>query len=461
MTLDIGSRRELFVDHYLIDRLDGAGLRLHEPRREGVAIRFDYPWEGPLSGYFTVLHDGERYRAYYRGWPELKDEYEGSVTCYAESGDGVTWEKPELGLYEVLGTRANNVILDEAILSVNFCPFLDTRPGVPSSERFKALAGTGNAAGSFGFVSEDGIHWRRLQEAHVIPKTIKGWDTQNVAFWSEHEQCYVAYIRSWKMIGDVDYRWIARTTSEDFIHWSDLVEMDYGDTPPEQLYTPATQPYFRAPHIYIALPKRYLPDTPALPPDEARALVCHETQCISSSDAVLMTSRGGNRYDRTFMEAFIRPGPSRRDWVARDNMPAHGVVPAGNDPRRMFIYRGSYSGQVSAHLTRYSLRLDGFASVNAPYRGAEMVTKPFRFEGNRLTLNFETSAAGGIRVEIQDAQGHPVPGHTLEDCPEFIGDQIDHTVCWTGGADVSSLAGGIVRLRFVMRDADLFALRFA
>ena len=204
-----------------------------------------------------------------------------------------------------------------------------------------------------------------------------------------------------------------------------------------------------------------MPETPALPPDEARALVCHESQCISSSDSVFMTSRGGNRYDRTFMEAFIRPGPSRRDWVARDNMPAHGVVPARNDPRSMFIYRGSYSGQVSAHLTRYSLRLDGFASVNAPYRGAEMVTKPFRFEGNRLTLNFETSAAGGIRVEIQDAQGHPVPGHTLEDCPEFIGDQIDHTVCWTGGSDVSSLAGGTVRLRFVMRDAGLFALRFA
>jgi len=59
MTLDIGSRRELFVDHHLIERLDGAGLKLHEPRREGVAVRFDYPWEGPLSGYFTPDFPGD------------------------------------------------------------------------------------------------------------------------------------------------------------------------------------------------------------------------------------------------------------------------------------------------------------------------------------------------------------------------------------------------------------------
>ena len=140
MTLDVGSRRELFVDHYLVERLEGAGLRLRGPRREGVAIRLDDPWEGPLSGYFTVIDDGERYRAYYRGWPAFKAAYGGAVTCYAESGDGANWEKPELGICEVMGTRANNVILDDPLLAVSFSPFLDTRPDVPSSEHLNTSA---------------------------------------------------------------------------------------------------------------------------------------------------------------------------------------------------------------------------------------------------------------------------------------------------------------------------------
>ena len=37
---DIGSRRELFVDDLLIDRLDGARLKLHQPKPGGVAIRY-------------------------------------------------------------------------------------------------------------------------------------------------------------------------------------------------------------------------------------------------------------------------------------------------------------------------------------------------------------------------------------------------------------------------------------
>jgi hypothetical protein len=65
----LGSRRELFVDRYFIERLTGAELRLHAPHCEGVALRFDRPWEGPFSAYITVFRDGDLYRIYYR----LKD----------------------------------------------------------------------------------------------------------------------------------------------------------------------------------------------------------------------------------------------------------------------------------------------------------------------------------------------------------------------------------------------------
>ena len=77
-----------------------------------------------------------------------------------------------------------------------------------------------------------------------------------------------------------------------------------------------------------------------------------------------------------------------------------------------------------------------------------------------MTINYSTSAAGGIRVEIQDADGGAVGGYTLAECQEIIGDQIERVVSWKGGADVSKLAGRPVRLRLVMKDADLYSIRF-
>jgi hypothetical protein len=82
-------------------------------------------------------------------------------------------------------------------------------------------------------------------------------------------------------------------------------------------------------------------------------------------------------------------------------------------------------------------------------------------EGDHLVLNCATSAAGGIRVEVQTVDGEPIPGYTLEECPVLVGDSIELRVKWVTVPDVSGLRGQAVRLRFVMKDADLFALRVA
>ena len=80
--IDIGSRRELFVDSYLIDHLDGVRLVLHHPHDEGPVLKFDEPWEGPFCGYCTVIKDEDKYRFYYRGLPEAsRDGSEQEVTC--------------------------------------------------------------------------------------------------------------------------------------------------------------------------------------------------------------------------------------------------------------------------------------------------------------------------------------------------------------------------------------------
>ncbi len=467
--LQLGSRRELFVDRYLIDKIQGAQLVLHEPRDEGSVLRFDAPWEGIHSGYCTIIRDGNRFRAYYRGLPkDGKDGTNNEVTCVAESADGIRWTKPQLGYFEVQGTRDNNVVYANAApASHNFSPFLDTRPGVPASERYKALAGL-DESGLLAFASADGLRWRQLGTAPVITRKTAPFkfqflfDSQNVAFWSDVEQSYVCYFR---VFGDV--RRIGRTTSKDFLNWTPAVQMEYRHddgtgprgAPIEQLYTNQTAPYFRAPHLYLAIAARFMPGRQVLTDAEAKAIQVSPTYFKDTSDAVLMSTRGGSYYDRTFLGAFIKPGIGPQNWVSRTNYPALNVVQTG--PTEMSVYVNQDYAQPTAHLRRYSLRLDGFASVRAPYEGGELITKPLQFLGDRLLLNFATSAAGGIRVEIQDEIGKPIPGFTLNDSVEMIGNEIERAVKWKSGSDVSKLAGKTIRLRLVMKDADLFALQFA
>jgi len=443
--------------------LEGASLEMHHPQPADVAMRFDRPWEGAFSQYVTIFRDGDKYLMYYRGMPDLKDECtDRECTCLAESGDGIHWTRPNVGLYTVRGTEENNVVLSGLTpASHNFAPFIDTRPGVPAAERFKAVAGVGGFKGLLGFVSADGRRWKKLREEPLL--TEGAFDSQNLAFWSESEKCYVCYFRTFTKGGFQGVRTISRATSPDFLQWGKPAIMDFDGHLDEHLYTSQTHPYFRAPHIYVAFPMRFCLRSaldeamlakiiPNLDPGYIREA---RGEC---SDSVLMTSRGGNHYDRTFREAFFRPGLDPRNWVSRTVMAAWGVVPTG--PGEMSIYYGQHDGQNTAHLLRCTLRTDGFVSVNAPFTGGKMVTKPLRFAGNRLEMNYSTSAAGGIRVEIQDAAGKPIPGFTLDDCPEIIGDQIERVVTWKGGGDVSKLAGQPVRLFFALRDADLYAIQF-
>ena len=104
--------------------------------------------------------------------------------------------------------------------------------------------------------------------------------------------------------------------------------------------------------------------------------------------------------------------------------------------------------------------MDGFVSVGAPYRGGEFTTRPLKFQGKHLVINFATSAVGSVRVEIQNAAGKTIDGYALADCPEIYGDAIEQVVRWEGGSDVGKLAGKPIRLRFVLKDADLYGLRF-
>ena len=129
----------------------------------------------------------------------------------------------------------------------------------------------------------------------------------------------------------------------------------------------------------------------------------------------------------------------------------------------MFVSRNYM--QPTWHVERLLLRTDGFASLSAPWAGGEMLTKPLTFTGKALEINYRTSAAGSVRVEIQDLDGTPLAGFAAAGCPEIIGDEIERAVTWEAAdgkpqADLDALAGKPVRLRFILADADLFSFRF-
>lgn len=462
--VDIGGRLEMFVDRHLVDRMENTALKLHAPRDEGEVLRYDAPWEGSFCAYNTIIYDGKRYRLYYRGKRLIAADGVSEITCYAESRDGSVWVKPKLGLHESDGSKENNIILAEAGITHNFSPFLDTRPGVAPEQRFKALGGVQQVgAGLYALVSGDGIHWKKLQEKPVLTKG--AFDSQNVAFWSEPEQMYVACFRiftsgvadakEWKPAG---LRSVSRATSPDMITWSDPVPMQFEPPQDVHLYINQTHPYFRAPHLWISTAARFMQGRRVLTDEEVVALQVPKGYFGDASDSVLLTSRDGYTYQQTFREALIRPSLRLSEWVSRTGYPALNVVPTG--PEEMSLYVNQDYTLPTAHLRRYSMRLDGFASVNAPYEGGEMTTKPLRFKGRQLALNFATSAAGSIRVEIQDVDGKALPGFAAADCVELLGNRLALPVRWKQGGDLNALAGQVVRLRFVMKDADLYALRF-
>jgi hypothetical protein len=105
-------------------------------------------------------------------------------------------------------------------------------------------------------------------------------------------------------------------------------------------------------------------------------------------------------------------------------------------------------------------RLDGFVSADADHKGGWLRTPSIVFRGNRLRLNIDTGAMGTAFVELQDADGRPIPGFSLADCEEIGGNFIDQRVYWKGSPDVSSLAGRPIRIHFQLTRAKLYCFQF-
>lgn len=460
------------IDEHLIESFMGdAELRLHPPTPRNVVLRADAEWEGGGSNYFTVFRDDDRYRMYYRGARykiagKKFSQTHPQVTCYAESRDGIHWTKPKLNLIEFQGSKANNIVWATGKATHNFAPFKDNRPGVPADQRYKAIASTPNGQGISAFASADGLRWRLLSEQPLITKG--AFDSQNLAFWDSHRKVYRAYYRDFRD----GYRDIRTATSADFLSWKGEDWLEYPHAPRQHLYTSQIAPYDRAPHILIGFPTRYadrgsspvLGELPDAKPRAARTRV-NRRYGTALTDTLLMTSRDGQSFHQ-WNEVFLRPGPERPGtWLYGHLYTAWGIVetpPAiEGAPKELSLYatEGLWTGK-GTQLRRYTLRTDGFASAHAGISGGEVRTKSLKFKGKELELNLATSAIGYVRIAIHDEHNKPVPGFGLNDCVPLFGDSVSRTVKWNSKADLSSIAGRPVRLRIVLKDADLYSFRF-
>ncbi|MFT5465365.1 MAG: hypothetical protein ACI8UO_000459 [Verrucomicrobiales bacterium] len=435
--IEIGNRLELFVDDHLIAGIDGdAGQQLLRPDPKEVVLVTDSAWEGNTSGYYGVFRDGDTYKMVYRGWrhDEKMKATHPEVTCYAESTDGIKWTKPNLGLFEWEGSKENNIIWLGPGCH-NFTAILDENPDAPADARFKALGGSdgkgGLSRGLLPFSSPDCKNWRIAHDDSVI--TNGAFDSQNLAFWDTDRKEYRAYWRYFSK--DTRVRAIRTATSKDFINWENEADLAYVEGTPEQhLYTNAIQKYFRAPHLFVGFPTRYLPK---------------QGQRV---EPILMTSRDGVLFHR-WNEAVIPEEAPKDRKGNRSNYMTWGMFQLPGKPKEVSVYATeNYYERTPGRVRRFAYRVDGFVALRGGDKGGAVITKALKYSGQQLLMNYVVREGGSLTVEALDEAGK-----IIGKSKPLTGDAVDSAVEW---AQDPKLGKGALKLRFALKNADVFSIRF-
>ena len=472
---DFGTAKQILFDDALVADKRGFTLTMNPPQRtDAPVITADKPWEVKGVNHTSIVTGGkDEYELWYYS---SNPDGNGHVMCYATSTDGVTWEKPELGLFEYDGSKDNNIVTRGMLAAV----FVD--PSDKPERRYKMIGDEGsgwgvtsvNCGGArfryftgeletweyhsvIGGYSPDGINWT------MYDKPIMPWytDTHNIAFWDDRLDRYVAYVRwnehlhideTGRQVGSFDYRTIARSESADFANFpapDQIVSPDFSLVEDEDLsggglYNSAAIKYPYAANAYLIFPSAY-----------------HHTS--DTLDIQLAVSRDGIHFDR-WLDPFLRLGTEGR-FDSRSLYMGAGLIPAGDE---IFLYYDGYSARHDGDLNhdeptaigRLRLRLDGFVSQDADADESSLTTVPFVLDGNRLELNMDASSRGWLKVEILDASGHTLWGYSKAEADRLMFNNIAQPVSWNGEGDLSSLRGRNVRLRFIGQSAKLYAFQF-
>lgn len=468
--LNIGSRREVFWDDFLIDKEKTTAFpRMMHPIKREACFAFDQGDEVSCAiSYPCIVKDDKGYKMYYMAWKNGVIDWNDlnlanlPCLCVVESKDGIHWERPDLTITHHPELPKNNVILDYIVEGPYV--FYDHSPLCKKGEEYKlvTLAWKELEGGRkvrdqlWCWVSEDGLHFEKK-----YPITGKGaFDSMNTIQW--HDGKYICYMRGFEN----GCRIICYSESEDFINWSDPVKIQFDDDRVYQLYTNNIIPYERAPHVLIGFPTRYnerqewTQNNDQFPSSGVKASVMknHEKRSgLATTDNIFICSRDGLHWHRT-NEAFMTPGyEGEHNWVYGDCYAAYNFVDSGAENFYMYAHERHRSAGYPKLWYRYEIRKDGFACMMADGDERVLVTKPLTFEGSILHLNFETAAYGYIYVDVLDVDGNPIGDKKSF---EIYGNNIDRKICFADNSDFSEFAGKPVRLRFTMCDAKVYSFQF-
>ena len=451
--IQVGTSKQVFIDGRFLGSQQGVELVVNRPRTTGEMLLVpEHPWEsGWIGAYLSVIQEGGRVHLWYDSSDRaaIKDSKQGMTgVAYAYSSDGgATWVKPKLGVIEYGGSTENNLV----IKGVHGFHLFRNRPDAAADEKYVLFSGQPNKL----FVSEDGFHWKaKGSEPFLNMAGQSGLDSQNVMFWDSRIERYVAYPR----INLPPFkRTVGRTESPTLGDFPDPVVVlgrDSKDPPEMDFYTSAAIQYPFAADAYYMFPAAYHHwPSPPHPSNDGPL------------DVQFAASRDGADWKRPDRRPIIPLGPEG-EWDSGCMYAGYGL---SRDGEELSLYYTAYDvthvayvkrGFLGGKISRAIYRLDGLMSVDAPYEGGSFTTPSIRFDGDLLELNLDASAGGWIRVELLDEYDRPISGFRREDADEILRNSVAASVSWKGLTHLSKLKGQAIKLRFLMRDAKLFAFQF-
>ncbi len=436
---------QLLLDDRLIDQSSHLKRTVHQPEvyPDNPLIKCEKPWEGScVTLWGTVLFDeqDQLFKMWYQSWRNVPPPTVSSYVCYATSKDGIKWEKPDLGLIEFDGDRHTNIVLAPQR------PWLDSPTVVKDlsdpdpSRRYKMCFcenGPDEPPAIWHAVSEDGIRWRRLDGP-----VVKAGD-RNSLFYDEGRKKWVVITR----VPGIAERTVGFAEGDEFGKYGPMrlvFRRDEKDPPDSDLYS---MPTFLYEGLRIGCVEVY--DHPT-----GREI----TQLAWSHDGEHWT-RDSER------QPFMRWGePPAWDWARRH---PHNGPPIVRDGK-LWIYFGGRSTlkqskdprRIVGAIGLSFLRVDGFCSRDAGETEGSLLSKPLTFTGSDLVVNADVKRDGAMSVEVLDAAGNVIEGFDRAACQVVSGDRLDHAIRWRDRTSLRDLAGREIRLRFQLRNADLYSFRF-
>ena len=390
--------RHLFLDPATMEDAKGVVLRVNPPQAKEIVIRTDRPWEQRMISLFlTVLDEKPKLRM----WYICRDGDNRPNVAYAESEDGVTWCKPNLGIVDYHGSKDNNLV---GISSLEGMVFRD--PKGKSAEQYIYVTHV-SKQGIFRYYSPDGLHWQRDPQP-LLPFAA---DTQNVTLFDPQLGSYVLYLRGWDWGKDSQGRWrkVVRLRLDTLSspapikpsgrpddrpssppHIVDeiptVLRADEGDPKNCDVYNISALLYPPDPRWYVGFPSFLLREKGV---SDGRV----EVQFVGSRDGIAW-----HRYDRA---PYVTPGLQGSESANVVYM-GTGMAVRGEEIWQYGMGLRSRHGspmqtrQGDGSIRRYVQRLDGFVSADFDSAGGRFTTAPVQVTGKQLSLNLDTRRAGRI-----------------------------------------------------------------